>query len=225
MKSAAACLVATETDLRTWSADSLEDEKDELRSAFVSFNDFINELARAWRYEEGTSRRYKFDRAQVAEQIDDIPKSLTGRQKIVDRLWTLIGQAEREISQDELDTLVKDALVAVDGSDVNRTERLIAKIQTLVSDGPWLKGAANLEKLETAHLKLVEDQATEKRRVEFQKLLTKADKFAFLEEVKKAAKAYQECLFWLTRNDLPDKGQIERDTRGKLETAQACLAK
>lgn len=204
--------------------NELDDKYVELQDACDGFNRFIDELNRAWRYEVGASRKYRFDRANVAEHIDEIPRTLPGRQGLVDRLWILVGQAEREIAQEALEELVRSANATLETGEIKRLEKTIAKIRELVSSATWLASSQQVANIERGHQTLLERQAEQNHRAEFDKLLTKGDKFAFLAENKKAIKAYEECLFWLSRNQLTDIEELDRAVRQKLDTVQDALS-
>lgn len=56
---------------------------------------------------------------------------------------------------------------------------------------------------------------------EFQELKTKAEKLAFQAENKKAVKAFQECLFWLSRNEIDGKAHHEATIEDAIRKLQS----
>jgi hypothetical protein len=112
---------------------------------------------------------------------------------------------------------------ALKAGDEKRASKAIGRVASLLSEAHDSAANTKLEDLR-AGFRLLQDKSRDaKQQLVYRKLLDKADKLAFQQEWKKALKAYQECLFWLSRNNLSNKTELVADAQQKLTDAEVRL--
>jgi hypothetical protein len=187
----------------------------------VQFNTELDEMAREVKYGGLENASWRFNRVQIGRLVDNLPLELPGRETIITRLWTIISDVERSVLQNR----IKAGFQAIDASlkagDPKKCAKVIENLDELLKEAPDPAARKRLEEFRAGLLQLGEKGTQTKQLAAYQKLLDKADKLAFQQEWKKSIKGYQECQFWLSRNDVPNKNMLARDVQQKLEKAQA----
>ena len=128
-----------------------------------------------------------------------------------------MSDVEFLVAQREAQELTVEVRRAIDSADAKAAEKSLRKLGELARDAPSAASAALLTDLESELRRVQSAETAKKQMAAFQKLLEKADKLAFQHEKKRAAKAYQECLFWLSRNELLEKESLQADVDRKIE--------
>lgn len=177
----------------------------ELRSACERFNDQISEMSRTIKYGGFESAGWQFERVQIARLIDSLPPEVPGRTEIASRLWFVASEVERRVFENKLTQISTEFDGAIEGSDAKKAARLVSKMKELIGDNPRSDLRSRLASCESELAGIETTMRDGKLLAEFQKLKTKAEKLAFQGENKKAIKAFQECLFWLSRNEIDGK--------------------
>jgi len=181
------------------------------------FNQEIDEMARVIRYKGVTEAVWRFDRLTVARMLDSLPPNVPERDALVSGLWSIVSDVEFLVAQREAQELTVEVRRAIDSADAKAAEKSLRKLGELARDAPSAASAALLTDLESELRRVQSAETAKKQMAAFQKLLEKADKLAFQHEKKRAAKAYQECLFWLSRNELLEKESLQADVDRKIE--------
>lgn len=196
----------------------------EVRQHCENYNRQVEELERFMRYGEGEEARWQFSRLRIGQMVDSIPPDLAERESIVTRLWTIVSDVERPARKAYVDDLVREAKEAIELQDVKKAQRVLSSLKS--EEGVLLDAAmaAQVKAFEEACGSLCSVRTSDKERAAFAKIVEKADKLAFQQEAKKALKAYQECLFWLSRHELPEKATLQADVEEKLKRVQDALS-
>jgi len=193
----------------------------ELRQRCEHFNEELDEMARVIKYQGIDEVDWRFNRLNVGRLVDSLPPDVPGRDEIATRLWTIVSDVERAAAKRDADEQTEEVRQALKTGDTKKAEKTLVKLRELTSDPPTGVSAALIAELESELQRLQSDEVGEKQSAAFQKLLDKADKLAFQHETKKAVKAYQECLFWLSRNELPDKERVQTEVEHKVRVLEA----
>lgn len=141
-------------------------------------------------------------------------------------VWTLVSDLERkaadakqaeesERQQNRLDYLATQIRSSIEAGSLSRAKKWLTEYRESGTKSP------ELDQLETAVTALEQEQETGAARKAYAKLEEKAAKLSFTGEHKKAVKAWQECLFWLSRNEHPEKRAMEEAAQKALEAANA----
>jgi len=200
-----------------------EQQEYEIRQACEHFNQQIDEMARVIRYKGARSANWQFDRLSVGRLIDSLPKAVPDRQEIVERLWTIVSDVEQASSAETIKDVAHKVTEALKAGDSKKAQKALARLRSFCSGerGDSYESMLSEFEVELGHVRTGE--ANRKQRAALQKLLDKADKLAFQGDDKRAIKAYQECLFWLTRNEVPDKDILRTDVERKVAALAADL--
>jgi|GEM_PF-4849006 len=195
----------------------------EIRQSCQRFNEGLEEMGRQVKYEGVKSGGWRFSRLQVGRMLDQLPEVVPGREAIISRLWTIVSDIERASRNETIDELLENIESNLAHSNVKLASKEIDRLHETLKDAPDPALAKKLEAFNQRIQKIDEEARGERQIAAFRKLLDKADKLAFQGESKKAVKAYQECLFWLSRNDLPNKETVEADAQEKVSKAQLVI--
>ncbi len=190
----------------------------EMRQNCEHFNQELDEMARVIRYQGLEAADWHFNRLSVGRLVDSLPPDVPARDEIVTRLWTMVSDVERTATAGDIDALAGEVRQCIGSADSKKAGKALAKLREVMGDAPMAENVRLLAELESQVERLQSEKVNEKQSAAFQKLLDKADKLAFQQESKKAVKAYQECLFWLSRNELPGKGELQANLQEKLRT-------
>lgn len=193
----------------------------EIRQRCEQFNEQLDELARAVKYQGADVADWHFDRLSIGRLVDSMPPDVPGRESIVSRLWTMVSDIERAAAKRDVDEQTEKVRQALQTGGVKNAEKALTKLRELITEHPNSGAPEMIVEFESAIKELEAAKTDDQQLSAFQKLLDKADRLAFQQESKKAAKAYQDCLFWLSRNELPDKGSVQSEIEQKLRTLQA----
>lgn len=193
----------------------------ELRSACERFNDQISEMSRTIKYGGFESAGWQFERVQIARLVDSLPAEVPGRNEIASRLWFVASEVERRVFESTLKQISTEFDDAIEGSDAKKAARLLSKMKDLVGDNPRSDLRSQLARCEGELARIETSKRDEKLLAEFQELKTKAEKLAFQAENKKAVKAFQECLFWLSRNEIDGKAHHEATIEDAIRKLQS----
>jgi len=155
--------------------------------------------------------------------VDALDESVPGRTTLVRRLWGFISDVERLVN-DRLVQESEDSLKnAIQECDLKKSQKALAKFKLILEEAKvahWRERTAEWERSVGI---LESTQASDKQLQALNKLLEKADKLAFQENWKKAITAYQDCMFWLSRNSCPRKAQLQSETEAKLNAVKSKL--
>lgn len=194
--------------------------------ACTRYNAELDEMARQLKYGGfvSSASAWRFNRIQIGRLVDELPAELPQRETIIARLWSVVSDVERASLQSHMKDAIQEIDDALNGTDAKKATKGIERLRELLNELHDSSGHKQLDDF-LARLAAIEQRAVyEKLLVAYQKLLDKADKLAFQQDWKKSVKAYQECLFWLSRNDVPNKKSLEHTAQQKLSVAQAACS-
>jgi hypothetical protein len=148
------------------------------------------------------------------------PTELPGRERIIARLWTIVSDIEKTLFKNRIRDEAQEAEAALKAGDAKKASKAIDSLAGSLSEGHDPGANTNLERLRSGLRLLGDKSQNAKQLIVCRKLLDKADKLAFPQERKKAIKTYQECLFWLSRNNISNKTGLVADAQQKLSEAE-----
>lgn len=189
----------------------------EKRRKCEEFNDYLAELARELELGDPNRAPWRWDRVNLGRMVDQLPADVPGRDRIISSLWTIVSDIERQSDHAHFEKLVADTEAALQDVDLKVAEKTFKKLRAFLGEARVPDAALTVERLRTGLELLRAAASANKRTAEFQKLLDKAEKLVFQSEWKKAVKAYQECLFWLSRNEHPDADRLRSEVEKQME--------
>jgi hypothetical protein len=192
----------------------------DIRQSCERFNEQLDEMARVIKYEGVGAADWHFNRLNIGRFVDALPSDVPGRETIVARLWTTVSDVERAAASRDIEEQTEEVQQALKNGDVKKAEKAITGLRELIAGCPSSGASTAIAEFEAVLAKIQSSKVWEMQSAAFQKLLDKADKLAFQQESKKAVKAYQECLFWLSRYELPEKDRVQGEVEQKLHALQ-----
>lgn len=168
-------------------------------------------------------------RVEAEQLLDKIPTGDPQLNGIRAYVWTLVSDIEQYQKQKEtediavrqsaqLDYHVKSFDAAVDAGSEARAKKWFGDIRVLLEDGR--KPTVDINELENRLEEFLKRRTLANLAKNYTKLEEKAAKLLFKGEDKKAGSAYQDCLFWLSRNEHPEHAKMVEDAESGLSQTQ-----
>ncbi len=226
-ESLSACLVSKSimAELKRTSDNALDGDDWAVEAYYAAeeLNRKVMAVADALRKNDRWGLDHLMERGETELLLDKLDR-LPGISNLRVAVWTLVSDLERkatdaekaeesERQQNRLGYLATQIRSSVEAGSVSRAKKWLTEYRDSGTKGP------ELAELESAVAALEQGQAVDAARKAYAKLEEKAAKLSFTGEHKKAAKAWQECLFWLSRNEHPEKQQHEIAAQKALEAA------